>query len=144
MCRALLRAETNQGTLTLRQSKLCAHTLIFLYIYINYVLWPLLNIRDPSCLVNYVSITAFSPDLRRVYVHSAIGFLHHSTITEVLSLSNLIKGPYPSVRIPQRCCEVIVNDVAVVACKFMIVRHGGQYIQSRRPMITVIAARPRT
>jgi hypothetical protein len=46
----------------------------------------------PLSLENHVHVVALTPDLQRVFFYSVIGFLHHSSTTELILFLILYKG----------------------------------------------------
>ncbi len=55
------------------------------------MLWPFLNTRNPPTWKITFALAVFSPDLRRVHIHSATGLVHYSTTIKLIPPSNVIK-----------------------------------------------------
>ena len=93
-------------------------------------------------LENHVRIITFTPDLQRVSFYSIIGFLYHSSTTELITSPILIKEllELSGITTMQGSSSALV---AAVACRFMHDRHADLYLGSKRVTILVSAEQPR-
>jgi hypothetical protein len=106
-------------TLTLSILK-SVHTSISSIIFYKLCSVATLRNREPLLLKIHVRIIALTPDLQRVFFYSVIGFLYHSSTTELILSLILIKRSYPSSKasLLLRIQEIFISLVATVACKF--------------------------